>query len=599
MAAKALEASVSAAPHLPGIYRFLDQSGRILYIGKAIDIQKRLRGHLSNEGDRRHRLLLSKAAAIDWTVTRSELEALVLEAEMIRMHKPPLNVMLRQDHRYPFIELTVDEAYPRLTVTRKIDHLRKTLRFGPYPDVRNLRMLVDFLQDAFPLRRCRTPGAGQWGRNCVLGQMGRCPAPCRGGADGQYERNVRSIAAMLGGDWETARRGILSRMEEASAKLRFEEAARWRDLLDRLDGFGWPAPETVRDRVPRDIVAVRENWGIVLQMRAGRFVGVVRLPFESRWRLSDEPERLLVMIREYYAETGDIPREILCPRPPAGSEALTLWLRERRGSAVDLLSPARGGGRELVDLALRDLEHFLARLEWKRPGGRSERIRGALEALADLLGLDGPPAWMVALDASTVQGSYPVAALVSFRDGMPDKAGYRRFSMPEEIGRNDPAMISNAIGRFVSHLEEAAPDLILVDGGVTQHRAALSAGSSLSGRTVFVSIAKREETLIVGPEERTVRIPPDSAPILVLRAMRDEAHRFVLQYHRLSRSKGELHSQIDEIPGIGPSLRAALLGRFGSVERLRSATEEEIREVPGVGRARAASIRRFFDEPEA
>jgi excinuclease ABC subunit C len=169
--------------------------------------------------------------------------------------------------------------------------------------------------------------------------------------------------------------------------------------------------------------------------------------------------------------------------------------------------------------------------------------------------------------------------------------------MPEEIGRNDPAMISNAVQRFVSHLDGEAPDVFLVDGGITQHRAALAAGSPLEGRTLFVSIAKKEETLLAGTEERTVRIPPDSPPLLVLRAMRDEAHRFVLQYHRLSRSKGEIRSQIEDIPGIGPGLRAALLGHFGSVERLRAASEEDIMQVPGVGRARAALIRRFFGEP--
>jgi excinuclease ABC subunit C len=387
-------------------------------------------------------------------------------------------------------------------------------------------------------------------------------------------------------------------MEEASARLCFEEAARWRDLLEKLDSFGWPAPDSARDSVQRDILAVRENWGIVLQMRAGRFVGVVRLPFESRWRIADEPERLSVLIRSYYAETGDVPREILTPVPPSDEETLRLWLRERRGAAVDMQSPSRGSGRELVDLALRDLEHFLARLEWKRPAGRGERIRAALEALADLLGLPAPPSWMVALDASTVQGSYPVAALISFRDGRPDKAGYRRYSMPEEIGRNDPAMIADAVRRFVSHLEEGRfPDLFLVDGGISQHRAALSAGAAIEGRTLFVSIAKKEEVLLSGRGERTVRVPPDSPPLLVLRAMRDEAHRFVVQYHRLSRTRGEMRSRLDDIPGIGPGLRAALLTRFGSVERLRAAGEEDIMQVPGIGRARAAQIRRFFDEP--
>ncbi len=587
---------MKASPHLPGVYRFLDSSCGILYIGKALDIQKRLRGHLSNPGDRRHQLLLSRACAVDWTVTRSEVEALVLEADLIRMHKPPLNVMLRQDSRYPFLELTVSEEYPRLLVTRKADSGDGSLRFGPYPDAKNLRALVDFLQEAFPLRRCRTPAAGQWGRNCVLAQMGKCPAPCRGGGREVYDANVATIGRMLQGDWESARAGIETRMHDASAALRFEEAVRWRDLLARLESFGWPAPDTVKDRAARDIVAVRENWGIVLQMRSGRFVGVVRLPFESRWGLADEAERMAVLLRGYYAETGDIPHEVLVSVEPADPEALRDWLRQRRGSAVDLKAPSRGASKELVSLALRDLEHFLARLEWRRPAGGEARRKAALEGLADLLGLPRPPAWMVALDASTIQGSFPVAALVSFRDGVPDKSGYRRFSMASEIGRNDPAMIRDAVTRFVSHLEDEAPDLFLIDGGQTQHRAALAAGEPLKGRTLFVSIAKREETLLAGAEERVVSIPRDSAPLLVLRAMRDEAHRFVLHYHRDSRSRGEIRSQVDEIPGIGPWLRGVLLRHFGSVDRLKAASVEDMVQVPGIGRARAAQIRRFFDE---
>ncbi len=597
MAGTPLEEAVAGSPHLPGVYRFMDASARILYIGKAVDLNRRLRSHLGEPSDDRHRILLEKAYAVEWTVTRSEVEALVLEADLIRIHKPPLNVRLRQDQRYPYLELTTDEEYPRLLVTRRPDPSRPIPRFGPYPDSRNLRSLVEFLQEAFPLRRCRSARpAGSSGRPCLMGQMARCPAPCASG-DGGYRENVESVLSVLKGDWDAARNGILARMSESSSQLRFEEAARWRDLVERLDSFGWPAPDTVRDRVSRDIAAVEENWGIILQMRSGRFTGLVRLPFESRWRLAGMPERLSVLLRTYYGETRDIPREVLAQEEPADARVIEEWLRERRGSAVRVYSPSRGRGRDLVDVALRDLSHFLARLEWKRPGGRRERTEAALEALADMLGLPGPPRWMAALDASMVQGSYPVAALVSFRDGRPDKSGYRRFSMPHDLGRNDPAMIASAVSRYVSHLEEGeAPDLILVDGGVTQLRAAIAAAGDAADRSLFVALAKREETLLCGRTEVALAPGRDEPPMRLLMAMRDEAHRFVLHYHRTSRSQGEIRSILDDVPGIGPSLRGQLLLRFGSVERLRAATLEEIMSVPGIGRSRALGIRRFLDE---
>ena len=594
-----LEAAVEGAPHLPGVYRFVDASGRILYIGKAIDISRRLRGHLSNPGDERHRIILEKSCSVEWTVTRSELEALVLEADLIRIHKPPLNVRLRQDQRYPYLELTMDEELPRLLVTRKIDPSRDIPRFGPYPDARTLRALVEFLQEAFPLRRCRTPRpSGAPGRSCLLGQISRCPAPCVNGTAG-YSENVSSVLRVLKGDWEGARRGISDLMEECAASMRYEEAARWRNLLARLDSLGWPAPEAVRDRVSRDIAAVRENWGIILQMRSGRFTGVVRLPFESRWKLAAVPERLSVLIRTYYAETGDIPREVVAMEPPSDAGVLEEWLKGRRGSAVSLISPVRGAMRELVEVALKDLEHFLARLEWKRPGGRRERTEAALEGLADMLGLPAPPRWMVALDASTIQGSFPVAALVSFRDGRPDKAGYRRFSMDAEIGRNDPAMIADAVRRYLAGAGEGEiPSLFLIDGGITQLRAAIGAAGDVALRTLFVAIAEKEETLLCGNEERKISRPVDEPPMRLLIAMRDEAHRFVLHYHRTSRSRGEMRSVLDDIPGIGPALRGLLLSTFGSVDRLRAATEEDLGKIPGIGKTRAALLRRYLDEWE-
>ncbi|MBD3277207.1 MAG: excinuclease ABC subunit UvrC [Candidatus Aegiribacteria sp.] len=592
---KSLREAVARAPGLPGVYSFLDSGGTVLYIGKAKDLRKRLRGHLSSEGDARHRLLLDRSVSVEWTITNTEVEALVLEAELIRIRKPPLNVRLRTSGRYPYIEITTDETWPRLQVTRERTNPRERPRFGPYPDTRNLRKLVEFLLETNPIRRCKGAHPPSADRPCLMGQMGRCPAPCCGGVSIKtYMENVNRTVKILRGNWDWARQRLKGMMEEASRSRHYEEAGRYRDLISRLGSFGWPAP--VGDRTNRDVAAVKENWGVVMRIRGGRFTCVVRIPFHGRWKMSPVEERISILLRSYYSRTLDVPGEVLLQEYPEDGDALSRWLTEKREATVRLVVPQRGSGREVLELALKNLSEFLVRLSWKHPSGGKEKVEAALESLADVFSLDYPPQWIVCLDASTIQGSWPVAALVSFRDGYPDRSGYRRFTMPEEIGRNDPAMISSAVERYLNSLEEDEfPDIFLVDGGITQLRAAAeAAGEEWCEKIRFVSIAKKEELLMEAVTEREIRLPMDSTPLTFLRSVRDEAHRFVLHYHQQKRSKGSLRSVIDDIPGIGSATRIRLLTHFGSAERVAAASEEEIMEVPGIGRKRAMQIHRYF-----
>lgn len=590
-----LRSAAGRAPDLPGVYSFLDTAGRVLYIGKARSLRKRLRGHLSSNGDARHQLLLERSVTVEWTITRDEVEALVLEAELIRIRKPPLNVRLRTSGRYPYLEVTTDEEWPRLQVTRERSNPRDRPRFGPYPDVRNLRRLVEFLLETIPLRRCSGPNPPRTSRPCLMGQMEKCPAPCAGSVTvEEYQDSVMQVVRVLRGDWEWARIRLEQLMKDASGNRDFEEAARLRDLIARLGSFGWPAPESIRDRVSRDVAAVRENWGIIMRVRGGRVTCVVRIPFDGRWKMAPAPELLSTLLRSYYSRTEDIPGEILAQEPPEDGGSLCEWLSRRRGSAVTMTVPRRGGGRELLELAVKNLDQFLVRLSWKHPAGGRRRMEAALESLADVFQLDSPPQWIVCLDASTIGGSWPVAAVVSFRGGCPDKGGYRRFSMTEEIGSNDPAMIASAVQRYLRSLDDEYPDLFLVDGGITQLRAAAVAGCEWKDSVRFASIAKKEEMLIDGEGERRIRLPMDSTPLSFLRSVRDEAHRFVLHYHQQRRSKGSLRSVLDDIPGIGSATRIRLLTHFGSAERIAAASVEEIMEVPGVGRTRALMVHEHF-----
>jgi excinuclease ABC subunit C len=589
---ESLRRSVAGAPDLPGVYSFIDSRGNVLYIGKAKSLRKRLGGHLSGIGDARHQLLLERAVSVEWTITRDEVEALVLEAELIRLRKPPLNVRLRTSGRYPYLEITADEQWPRLQVTRERSNPMERPRFGPYPDSRNLRKLVEFLLETAPLRRCKGENPPFSSRPCLMGQMGKCPAPCTGGFPHQdYMGNVERILRILRGDWEWARKRLEKLMRTASSKMDFEEAARWRNLVSRLGSFGWPAPAGVKDRINRDVAVVKENWGLLMRMRGGRFTCVIRMPFDGRWKLAPVPERLSVLLRNYYSQTGEIPREVLVPELPDDYDYLQDWLSRKRGGAVSVSVPSRGGRREVLNLALRNLDEFLVRLSWKHPSIAKDKLEAAGESLADVFSLERAPGWIVCLDASTIQGSWPVAAIVSFRDGYPDRSGYRRFTMPEEISRNDPAMIASAVSRYLESLQDEYPDLFLVDGGITQLRAAVgAAGEEVTRKVLFVSLAKKEEILIEAGTERRIRLPLDSTPLSFLRSIRDEAHRFVLHYHQQRRSKGSLRSVLDDIPGIGSATRIRLLTHFGSAERVAAATVEEIMEVPGVGRQRALKI---------
>ncbi|OPL18526.1 MAG: hypothetical protein AVO35_04130 [Candidatus Aegiribacteria sp. MLS_C] len=598
---ESLREAVDRAPDLPGVYSFLDLSGQVLYIGKAKSLRKRLKGHLATEGDPRHDLLLHRSVSVEWTITGDEVEALVLEAELIRLRKPPLNVRLRTSGRYPYLEISTDEKWPRLIVTRERSNPRERPRFGPYPDSRNLRRLVEFLLETNPLRRCSGEDPPSSGRPCIMGQMGRCPAPCTGGADrDDYDRRVREIESTLRGDWDHARERLKRLMEEAAKRMDYEEAARLRDLSARLNSFGWPVPEGVRDRINRDVAVVRENWGLIMRIRGGRCTCIVRMPFDGRWKLTPLTERLSILLRSYYARTREIPREVLVQEIPEDSSQLEDWLGSRRGGSVSVTVPRRGGNRRVLELAEQNLDQFLVRLSWKHPAVGRERVEAALEGLADIFGLGSPPDWVVCLDASTIQGSWPVAAIVSFRGGYPDRNGYRKFSMPDEISRNDPAMIASAVSRYLSTLEDGAyPDLFVIDGGLTQLRAAVgAAGAEWSGRMRFLAIAKREELIIEGVSERRIQLPMDSIPLSFVRTVRDEAHRFVLHYHQQKRSRGSLRSVLDDVPGIGSATRIRLLTHFGSAERIAAATVEEMMEVPGVGRTRAIGIHNHFRRAE-
>ncbi|MCK5115199.1 MAG: excinuclease ABC subunit UvrC [Candidatus Aegiribacteria sp.] len=584
------------APALPGVYSFLNKDGTVLYIGKAKNLINRLRGHLSNIGDARHELLLDNSVSVEWTITRTEVEALVLEAELIRIRKPPLNVRLRTSGRYPYLEITLDETYPRLLITRERSNPKERPRFGPYPDSRNLRKLVDFLLDTSPLRRCTGTEPQSKSRSCLMGQMGRCPAPCTAGiSPDEYNENVQEISRILKGDWDRARNRLEQLMRGASVNRDYEEAGRLRDLLSRLGSFGWPAPASISDTVNRDIAAVKENWGVIMRVRGGRFTCVVRIPFDGRWKLAALSERLSVLLKSYYSQTGDIPREIIVQEKPDDDSSLIEWLSSRRKSSVGITVPKRGGNRELLELAQKNLDQFLVRLSWKYPSAGKEKVEAALESLADIFNLEKPPGWIICIDASTIQGSWPVAAIVSFKDGYPDKSGYRRFTMPDEIGNNDPAMIASAVKRYLSSLEDEHPDIFLIDGGITQLRAATTAAGGAWQKLIrFVAIAKREELLLCGLSEREIRLPMDSTPLTFLRSVRDEAHRFVLHYHQQKRSRGSLRSVLDDIPGIGSTTRIRLLTHFGSAERIAAATIEEIMEIPGIGRSRAIQINDHF-----
>jgi excinuclease ABC subunit C len=569
-------------PDRPGIYIFLGEGRRPLYVGKARSLRKRALTYLSGGHEPRLEVMLDEAREIDFLVTDSEAEALLLENNWIKKKRPRFNILLRDDKTYPYIRLSAD-PYPRVAFTRRILEDGADY-FGPYLPAGLARKAIKLVQKLFQLRVCTLEIDGSLPRPCLYYDMRRCLGPCVAGltSPAEYSEAVSEARLFLAGRTEELASRLRAEMRLAAEGLEFEKAARLRDLSQEVAVVSQRRKLSSLGGEDVDIFGVevrgRTAAVVILVMRAGQVLDRREIFWEDRNAIS--AERLLSeLLPQIYDRTTFIPKEIHLPRPVEGAEALCRWLSERKGERVYLRLPSRGPKAQRVDLASRN-----ARLAHRR------RFRGAeespaLQALRDHLELYDLPRRIEGFDISNFQGAESVASLVVCEEGRMRKSEYRTFNIRTVSGPDDIASVREAVARrYRRRLEELGemPDLVLIDGGRGQLNAAMSALSALAvEETPLVALAKRQEELYLVGRPEPLRLPRTDPGLRLLQQIRDEAHRFAVSRHRRRRRRGALGSALDAVPGVGPMRRKLLLRSFGSLEEVRKASLEELQAVVG------------------
>lgn len=594
-----LAAKLDLVPRDPGVYLLKDARGKILYIGKAKRLRLRLRSYFqpAGPGDARRQALVGLVRDLDYVVTASEAEALVLEANLIKSHAPRYNVELKDDKKYPFVKVSVQHDYPRIEVTRRVlaDGARY---FGPYVRVRDLRKLIRSLRRLFPLRSCTDRRLRQGGRECLDYFIELCPAPCTQRADRKtYRQRVAALVRFLEGRGGSVVREFTTRMGELARELRFEESARVRDDLERIRALAAPQQMTDLERPDLDAVGFAIRGGhaaaLILTHRGGRV--------ERTWRLQGEradpaqaDEILANLLVRHYQGRGQIPPLLLCSQLPRDAELLAEWLAQRAGHRVRLRQPRRGPKLKLVASAEENAA-LIAEESALLAEGRRQRSAGAVFALQAALELPQPPYRIEGYDISNVQGRHAVGSMVLFVDGAPRRSGYRRFRIRDVSGADDFAMLAEVLRRRAQRLSETGaeqPDLVLIDGGKGQlSRAAHVLREADYARIPVIGLAKRAEEIFRPRHRDPLRLPRSSAALQLLQRVRDEAHRFAVTYHRNLRSRELRRSALDEIPGLGPRKRSALLRHFASYAAIARASAEELQAAPGIGPALARKVK--------
>jgi excinuclease ABC subunit C len=605
-------------PEEPGVYRFRDASGRVIYVGKARSLRQRLNSYFADTWSMHPRTqqMVTTAAAVDWVTVNTEVEALQLEYAWIKEYDPRFNVRYRDDKSYPYLAVTLDEEYPRLQVMR--GEKRKGVRyFGPYSHAWAIRETLDLLLRIFPARTCSKgvfKSARISGRPCLLGYIGKCSAPCVGRVTQDEHRQIAlDFCDFMAGRTDLMVKRLTKEMAEASEELEFEKAARVRDDLAALRRAMEKQAIVFSDGTDADVVAFADDpleaAVQVFTVRGGRVRGQRGWVVEKTEELTPGDLVHHFASQVYGGENGetDIPRELLVPELPTDVEALAEWLSERRGSRVTIRVPQRGDKKALAETVRRNAEQALVQHKLRRSGDLSARSK-ALDEIADALALETPPLRVECYDISQIQGTDVVASMVVFEDGLPRKSEYRRFAITGAT--DDVSAISEVLRRRFHRfkVETAAgqpldpetgrprkfaypPQLVVVDGGAPQVNAAGLVLAELGITDVAVcGLAKRLEEVWLPAEEFPLILPRQSEGLYLLQRVRDEAHRFAIAYHRQKRSKRMITSSLDEVPGLGEVRRRALLKQFGSVKKLKAATVEQIVEVPGIGRRTAEAI---------
>ena len=605
MAIPDIKGRLASIPARPGVYLMKGEADEVLYVGKAVNLRNRLRSYFQSSATHSPKVLrlVDNAADLDFFVTDSELEALILECNLIKRHRPHYNVRLKDDKRYPYIKITWQEDFPRVNVVRRMqaDGARY---FGPYTSSAAMRQTLDLLRRIFPYLTCKRKITGSDERSCLYHHIGRCLAPCIGAVSrDDYRDMMQQVCLFLEGKGEEVLASLRQRMETAAENMEFERAANLRDQIDAVERVIERQRVVSASLVDQDAIAIaREDGEVCTQVffvRSGKLVGHEYFLLEGGGDV-EEPEILSSFLKQFYDHAAHVPPEILLPAEIEEKQVIERWLTERRGGKVSLRVPRRGQKRKLLDMveenARETLSHFLAREQIERT-----RALSGLNDLQTQLGLHGPPLRIEAYDISNIQGVAATGSMVVFAEGVPAKSEYRRFKIRAAQGPDDYAMMQQVLRRRFRRAttEERdtqsswarVPDLIVVDGGKGQLNAALEVLTEQGLESVpTIGLAKAREEIFQPGESEPVVLPRDSEALHLLQRLRDEAHRFAIVYHKAVRRSQSLSSILEEIPGIGPKRRRALLRRFTSLDAIRKASLEELASVEGMNENMARRV---------
>ncbi len=580
-----LKDKLAVLPEKPGCYLMKNKSGEIIYVGKAKVLKNRVRSYFTGSHDGKTQLLVSEIVDFEYIVVSSAIEALVLECNLIKQHNPRYNVMLRDDKTYPYIKIT-NEAQPRLEITRKVIK-DKARYFGPYPNAGAASEVKKLLDRLYPLRKCRTMPK----QVCLYYHMGQCLAPCvEEVSAAENQRLVEEISKFLDGGHEEMKKQLTEKMMQAAESMEFERAKEYRDQIKNIEAVMEKQKVTLTDTIDRDIIgyAVEKGWMCVqvFYMRQGKMIerDTTSFPYYG-----DEDEDFMSYVSQfYYDKQNALPKEVLLPEQ-SDTELLGEWL------GIKVLAPKRSKKRELVQMASENARIALQE-KFALMSKDDARTVQAVHNLGHILGI-GTPNRIEAFDNSNIQGTEPVSAMIVFTDGRPDKKEYRKFKIKTVEGPDDYGSMREVIRRRYSRLLKengTMPDLIVIDGGKGQISAAMDVLENELGLYIPVcGLAKDEKhrtaQLMYGDPPEPIELKRDSYEFYLLQRVQDEVHRFAITFHRQSRTKTMLSSQLDEIPGIGEKRRKLLFTHFGSLKKMREATVEDFRQL-GIGDKLAKEI---------
>ena len=587
---------VSHLPTTPGVYLWRDKYQRIIYVGKAINLRNRVRSYVQQDVNRSVKVtaMMRRAWDVETIQTKTEMEALILEATLIKEHHPKYNIMLRDDKTYPYVKVTVQEEYPRLFMTRRLER-DGAKYFGPFTDVTAVHHVLRILRSYYPLRTCKSMKVE---RPCLQYHMHYCEGPCMKYVTVEaYRKYIDDIVALFEGKQVKVIQEITSKMEQASEDLEFELAAKYRDDLLSIQKVQ-EKQRMVTQRGDMDVLGMAIDGPMaciqLFFIRSGRLLGRENYFIQHE---GDGPELVMTeFIKQYYGGSTFIPKELLLPMDSVDRELFSEWFTSMKGQQVDVSVPQRGYKKDLIKMAEENAQNFLAerRRQWQYTIDKSG---GAVKKLAEVLDLPRLPERMECYDISHMQGAETVASMVVFEGGKPAKREYRRFKLKTVQGKPDDfaSMAEIMERRYGNEKDWPMPDLIIIDGGKGQLNAALPVIRAMGVTDVpVISLAKRIEEVFVEGESESIILEHHTPELQLLQQIRDEAHRFAITYHRRLRGKRNLESVLDHVEGIGPKRRKALYKHFGNLDAMRVAELEELESLEGMNKKAALAVYEFF-----